>query len=222
MRELMVIGGALLLAACGSGDVESETVESDTDATAPAGSDAETVPEGDAEVRLDENGAMVRDPAPSNSEYSDLGDCTTVRLYEEGGGFEESCEGPSGWKLTYTQSDLRENLVLIDAEGTEHELALSEQIAKGAFNDLGRTVEWRSAEGSSDPRAMIVRMNVAQPDPMSADRSVLGVVRLDGPVCLIGTVPPGPGQNVAARKLADREQLSDCLDGSERPASPDA
>ena len=210
----------LLVAACSQADPVAPEDEAVVEAEAEAEMLSADGTEG--EVTFDENGAMVRDPAPSNSEYTDLGDCTTVRLYEEGGGFEESCEGPGDWKLTYTQSDLRENLVLIDAEGTEHELGLSEQVANGAFNNLGRTVEWRSAEGSSDPRAMIVRMNVAQPDPMSADRSVLGVVRLDGPVCLIGTVPPGPGQNVAARKLADREKLSDCLDGSERPASPDA
>ena len=220
MRYLKVIGGALALAACGGESVESETAESEAEATATAtaGGDTETAPEGDAEVQLDEEGAMVRDPAPSNSEYTDLGDCTTVELYEEGGGFEERCEGPGEWQLTYTQSDLRENLVLIDEDGTEHQLGLSEQIANGAFNNLGRTIEWRSAEGTSEARAMIVRMNVAQPDPMSADRSMLGVVRLDGPVCLIGIVPPGPGQNVAARKLADRENLPACLGHRERDA----
>lgn len=219
MRTIFLCGLLLLPAACG-GDVEPETAETEAAAREEAATDGVVAvdPRADRDVEVDEEGAMVRASAPENSVYTNLADCTLVRNFEEGGGFERSCEGPEGWQLTYTQSDLRENLTLIGEDGSEHELGLSETIARGAFNEIGDTIEWRSSDETSDVRAMIVRMNVARPDPMEADRSVLAVVRLDGPVCLIGTVPPGPGQNVAARSLVDRENLPDCIGERERGA----
>ena len=220
MKAALLLGLAagLSLSACG-GEVEPDTAESraeDAEAAAASPEAAATADEDDDGVALDEEGRMIRDAPPQNSRYTDLGDCETVREYEEGGGFEARCEGAGEWTLTYTQSDLRENLVLVDGEGEETSLDLSASLANGAFNDLGRTLEWRMGEDGTAARALIFRLNVARPDPMAADDSKLGVVRLDGPVCLIGSVPPGPGQNVAARKLADRDPLPDCLGRPER------
>lgn len=206
---------ALSLASCGGG-VESETADANSVSNQmPEGQQAPADPED--EVELADDGTMVREgPGDDNATYTSLADCERVQSYDEGGGYEDKCEAPGDWSVTYTQSDLRENIVLVDGEGEEYAIDASTLIANGAFNELGDTVEWRSAEAGGEPRALIFRMNVARPDPMEADRSVLGIVRLDGPVCLVGTVPPGPGQNVAARKLADRRNFPDCLGNAEQ------
>ena len=211
--RMFAVALPLVLVACGKPD----PVAPDTEQVREAETEAEPLSEeGTEEVTLDDDGTMVRDAAPRGSTYTSLGDCKRVENYEEGGGFRDSCEGADGWMVDYTQSDLRENVVLIDEAAVEHSLDLPGLVADGAFNALGKTLEWRDGPAAQGARALILRVNVARPDPMAPDKSLLAVARLDGPVCLVAIVPPGPGQNVAARALADRENLPACLGKAEQ------
>ena len=121
---------------------------------------------------------------------------------EEGGYSRHACDGLGGYKLEISESDLRQDVVVIAPDGRRSELDLSSSVAKGAFNSLGKTAEWRGAAAS--PTALIVRLNVARgPEPTRPDISNLVVARLAGPACIIAVVPPGPDQNGRARRIAD-------------------
>ena len=128
---------------------------------------------------------------------------------EEGGYSRHACNGLDGYKLEISESDLRQDVVVIAPGGRRAELELSSIVAKGAFNSLGKTAEWRGA--AARPTALIVRLNVARgPEPTQPDISNLVVARLAPPVCIVAVVPPGPDQNAAARRIAD-EAPSPCV-----------
>ncbi|HEY0164112.1 MAG TPA: hypothetical protein VGB39_01935 [Sphingomicrobium sp.] len=192
----------LLVGACNSeapaprqdGRAETLTVELDPARPAPVADDR-------ASVR-----ASV--PAPSQADagrYTSI-DPASCRLIEqnvdEGGYSRHACDGPSGYKLEISESDLRQDIVVIAPGGGRTELQLSSIVAKGAFNSLGKTAEWRGS--GAKPSALIVRLNVARgPEPTRPDISNLVVARLSRPTCVVAVVPPGPDQNGSARRIAD-------------------
>ena len=154
------------------------------------------------------------DPRRENrSQYTSIGS-TRCRLVEEnvdqGGYWLEKCKGHAGWQFEWSGSDLREDIVLIAPGGEQSELRLTELVANGAFNSVGKTIEWRGAD-PDDPEALIVRMIVQRSSEDSwTEISRLVVIRLKAPACVVAVVEPGPGQNEQARKIADGE-LPDCL-----------
>jgi len=138
-------------------------------------------------------------------QYTSIGP-PSCRLIEqnvdEGGYSRHACDGPSGYKLEISESDLRQDVVVIAPGGGRAELQLSSIVAKGAFNSLGKTAEWRGS--GPKPSALIVRLNVARgPEPVRPDISNLVVARLTGPACVVAVVPPRAGQNEVARQIAD-------------------
>jgi hypothetical protein len=125
---------------------------------------------------------------------------------EEGGYWRRRCAGSAGYALETSESDLRQDIVIIAADGRRSKLNLSTLVARGAFNSLGKTAEWRGL-APGQPRALIVRLGVAaDPEARRPDISNLVVVRLDGPICVVAVVPRGPGQNEKARAIADGKQ----------------
>lgn len=131
---------------------------------------------------------------------------------EEGGWWRRSCEGAAGYKLELSESDLRQDIVVIATDGRRWKLGLSQIVANGAFNSLGKTAEWRGADPSG-PDALIVRLGVASdPEGKKPDISKLVVVRLKPPICIVAVVPPGADQNAQARVVADGNPRS-CLRG---------
>ena len=156
--------------------------------------------------------AKVQDPDPApQSSQADAGrytsiDPTSCRLIEqdneEGGYSRHACDGLAGYKLEISDSDLRQDLVVIAPDGRRSGLDLSSIVAKGAFNSLGKTAEWRSA--AAEPTTLIVRLNVARgPEPTRPDISNLVVARLAPPVCVVAVVAPAADQNSRARRVAD-------------------
>ena len=118
------------------------------------------------------------------------------------------CKGPAGWRLDWSEDDLREDLTLIAPDGRETELRLNELVANGAFDSLGATIEWRG-RAATKPDMLIVRTSVANAaSPGGPDISRLAVVRLTGRPCVIAIVDPGPKQNQKARELADRPPIT--------------
>ena len=147
-------------------------------------------------------------PAKHESVYTELSEARCRILEEnkeEGPYWLRRCPGHAGWQLDWSDSDLRQGLTLISPQGRETELNLSDLVAKGAFNSLGKTVEWRGAD-LARPEALIVRMSVANGvEPRLPDISRLAVVRLTRTPCLVAVIEPGAGQNDRAREIADGE-----------------
>lgn len=145
-------------------------------------------------------------PAPTDSgRYTSL-DPSACRLIEqnaaEAGYSRDACAGVGGYRIEVVEGDLRQDVTVIAPDGRRSELQLSSIVAKGAFNALGKTAEWR---GPADkPAALIVRLNVSPGvEPARPDVSNLVVARLAAPACVVAVVPPGPDQNAAARRIAD-------------------
>jgi hypothetical protein len=129
---------------------------------------------------------------------------------EEGPYWLRRCNGPDGWAVEWGESDLRQGLTLVSANGTRTDLGLSEKVANGAFNILGPAIEWRGEAGRSAD-VLIVRMDVTDnANPERPPKSRLAVARLIPSPCVVAIVDPGPVQNDRARELADGE-LSECI-----------
>ena len=152
-------------------------------------------------------------PAPADSgRYTSLepSACRLIERNTEGGGYSRSaCAGVSGYRVEVVESDLRQDVVVIAPDGRRSELQLSSIVAKGAFNAVGKTAEWRGPAAS--PAALIVRFNVTPgAEPSRPDISNLVVARLAPPACVVAVVPAGPDQNATARRIADGH-LPDCI-----------
>jgi hypothetical protein len=131
---------------------------------------------------------------------------------EEGGYWRRRCAGSAGYSLETSESDLRQDVVIIAPDGRRSELNLSSLVAKGAFNSLGKMAEWRGQDPGK-PRALIVRLSVpADTDLGRRGSSDLVVARLAPSACVVAVVPQGPGQNEKARAIADGE-LPPCKAG---------
>jgi hypothetical protein len=132
------------------------------------------------------------------------GDCRLIEEnIQEGTYSRQHCPGVGGFALETSESDLRQDIVVIAPDGKRSELGLSGIVAKGAFNALGPVAEWRGTDKAA-PSALIVRLGVAKgAEPNQPDTSNLVVVKLSAPACIIAVIPPGPGQNDLARDRAD-------------------
>jgi hypothetical protein len=153
--------------------------------------------------------AASAEAAPGRTQrYTRLDHCRTVERNEDEGGWSvRRCPGLAGYRLRRTEGDLRENLIVELPGGGEADLRLAEATGKGGFSSLGDTVEWRGRGWGPAfrPHALILRFVVVE-DAERPERptSYLLAVRLAGPrSCATAIVPPGPGQNAAARRLAD-------------------
>lgn len=188
MTRSLGLAPLALLAAC-SGETASP----------PASDDAAGGPAAQAAVAAPEE----------RFRYTRLTGCTLTRSApDEAGFFEHECPGEGGYRLRHVEADLREDLVVLAAGGAEHDLGLT-MLARGAFNSLGETVEWRgdAPAGGFAPAALIVRQTVMEdPDPNVPEVSYLVVARLTPRPCVVGRVPPGPEQNQRARALADADR----------------
>ena len=162
---------------------------------------------------LVENAMQERDAANRRSQFTSIDPAKCKLLeenIEEGGWSRRLCDGLAGYKLELTDSDLRQDIIVIPASGQRSELGLTEIVANGAFNALGKTAEWRGADPAS-PDALIVRLGVAaDPEGRKPDISNLIVARLKPVACIVAVVPPGASQNERAQAIADG-QLPACL-----------
>ena len=136
--------------------------------------------------------------------------CRTIEESDQGPYWRGSCPGHAGWRIEWSESDLRQGLTLIDEAGRKTDLDLSILVAKGAFNNLaGAPIEWRGPKAKS-PDSLIVRMNVDNEEEGRPQASRLAVVRLSPTPCVIGVVEPAPDQNLKAREIAD-SPTRECL-----------
>ena len=151
------------------------------------------------------------------SRYTDLTGraCKVTGQAREGEGewTRSVCPGLGGWRARVDYADARDALTLLDPAGRAYELELSRTVGSG-FSSLGDRAEWRGRwiGGNFRPHALIFRYSLAS-DPADPERSTsyLVVTRLfGGRVCVLGSVPPQPRQNEAARRIADRGAGAPC------------
>lgn len=143
------------------------------------------------------------------SQFTQLDDrsCGKENIIEETGDWDRRCKGADGYQLDWSSGDLRENLSLIRGGG-ETNLDIPAKVAGGAFDSLGKTLEWRGP-GEGTPVVLVLRVNVANAEGKS-DRGRLTVIRLGDRPCIVAVVPPQAGQNDKARAIADGK-LPQCL-----------
>lgn len=188
MSRVIVLGAAALLAACSS----EETGAADEVAPEPSEARADPAPASPAEVA----GRAFR--------YTSIAECEVLREEREEMPFVETlCQGPAGWALRVTDSDARQNLVVVPPGGHDASLELS-RIGGGGFSSLGDTAEWRGPGGADfKPDALIVRYSVAEEPYPAPETAYLLVVDLAPRPCVVARVAPGPAQNDIARARAD-------------------
>ena len=143
------------------------------------------------------------------SSFTHLDDksCGKENTIEETGDWHRRCKGPAGYQLDWSSGDLRENLALIHA-GKETNLDIPTKVANGAFDALGKTLEWRGPKGGV-PDVLVARVHVANAQGKS-DSGRLTVIRLGKQPCIVAVVAPQAGQSDKARAIADGK-LPNCL-----------
>lgn len=187
MKRIIAIAAATLLTACSS----EESGAADEVAPDSSGTTADLSP-------------APPEIAGRAYHYTSLAECKVVREEREEMPFVETlCPGPAGWALRVTDSDARQNLIVVPPDGRDASLELS-RIGGGGFSSLGETAEWRGPTGSDfKPNALIVRYRVAENPPPEPETAYLLVVDLAPRPCVVARVAPGPAQNDIARARAD-------------------
>ena len=193
-RIIAAAAGLVALAACSSeapdapDPAETATAANEVAAAQPP----EVSPDGSGEA----DGRAWR--------YTSLADCEVVREEREEMPFVETlCPGPAGWAVRVTDSDARQNLIVVPPGGREASLDLS-RIGGGGFSSVGPTAEWRGRSGAEfTPDSLIVRYSVAEAPHPEPETSYLLAVDLTPRPCVVARVAPGPAQNAIARARAD-------------------
>ena len=195
MKRLAILTIALALAGCSK--------------SAPGESEAAPSAESGADDVVATPAATTAAPARA-SQYSPIDDkaCRTIEENEETGDWTGLCPGVAGHTLEWSIGDLRDDLTVIDGKART-QLSIPSLVANGAFDSLGAKAEWRGPAGGR-PDVLVVRVHVANPEGKS-DSGRLAIARLRPKPCLVGIVPPGPGQSDRARAIADGK-LPDCLE----------
>ena len=134
--------------------------------------------------------------------------CATIEESDEGPYWRRRCEGVGGFSVEWTESDLRQNILVVSPNGMKTSLDLPSRVAGGAFDRLGSRIEWRGEAGKV-PDVIVVRVHVANAEGKD-DSGRLAVARLTPTPCLVGIVAPQPDQSGKARAIAD--QGAACLE----------
>lgn len=134
--------------------------------------------------------------------------CPLVDEDKETGDFSRKCPGIAGWTLIWSSGDLRDDLAVARGKVAKS-FDYPGLVAKGPFDAIGETVEWRGPAGG-EPDVLVARIHVARPDGTS-DSGRLAVARLGEEPCIVAIVPPGAGQSERARAIADGT-LPQCLE----------
>lgn len=190
------LAGVFALAAC-SAEPTAPPAQSRSDAASDA-----------ADVASAE--AMSRPTPPPTevvgSHYTSLKTCRVTERIEEGEYVHSTCDAPGGLVLEYVSFDGRDDLRIGNSKRGAINLEFP-SLGKGAFNALGPAVEWRGQAGPGGfiADALIVRNAIYDtPEQPDRARSTLAVVDLSKR-CVVAQIPPGPGQNEAARVAAGRK-----------------
>lgn len=150
-------------------------------------------------------------PSGFVSHYTSLDDCKVVQTRPDEDWSTSRCPGEGGYSLVLNYGDARDALDVLQNGSKIAELKLYLR-GGGGFNTLGKTIEWRGKMIGDrfEPVILIVRNKVhRQPDRPERTADLLEVFDLKRR-CTLASLEPQPGQNEAARALADAGQAP-CL-----------
>ncbi|MEO7655112.1 MAG: hypothetical protein ABIS23_05450, partial [Sphingomicrobium sp.] len=121
------------------------------------------------------------------SHFTQLDDnaCGAERIIEETGDWDRDCKGAGGFALEWGSGDLREDLTIIHGKART-DLQIPGVVAGGAFDALGKTIEWRGPIGGA-PDVLVVRVHVADAEGKN-DSGRLAVARLGAAPCIVAIV----------------------------------
>ena len=211
MRLVGITIATALICACAPAADAPEPVVA---ANAPEVSPSQSVPVSEPPVDAPPAAPTPDSTATARSEYSSLApaDCKLTARDKEAGGTTHRCPGVANYVLDMRDSDARMSLDVI-ADGGQAQSLDFWSVASGAFSQLGPRAEWRYPAEAKQLNALIVRYDAfEQPEQPERPTSYLLVVKLAATgSCLVAKLPPGPGQNDAARAAADKAQSSSCL-----------
>ena len=149
----------------------------------------------------------------NRSVYTPLGEkrCRVLKSAKsENDDFSARCPGVAGYKLIFSEGDLRQNISVVTPKGEEHSLELWSVVSSG-FSTVGPKVEWRLSK--STPVALIIRYNTSE-DAASPNKntSYLAVAKITATdICITDKILPGPNANEDARRAADNATTKPCL-----------
>lgn len=167
---------------------------------------------------LDLTAAVLDAQTPNlktDSLYTSLSerDCKLISVEEEGANSAQLCPGANGFSVLILDSDSRQSVTLVSADGRKYPLRFWDVITH-SFSSLGPKAEWRVRGAPGHPIALIVRVN-ANEDPYTATvTSYLAVAKITpSEVCVVARIHPSADANTKARRAADEATYAPCLKG---------
>lgn len=151
--------------------------------------------------------------AQNKSVYTDLTtkNCKDVAV-DEGmpGNYVGKCKGTNGYDLEVYLDDERNSIGIVFP--SQKVVGLDFWNHFGEFSELGTKAEWRIKNGK--PVAMIVRLNISDPEDYEKKVSYLMVAKIGNKTaCVTDIVKPTKGQNLTARIMADNSSKRPCKKG---------
>ncbi|HTS24805.1 MAG TPA: hypothetical protein VMH81_02965 [Bryobacteraceae bacterium] len=156
--------------------------------------------------------AQTPNPKP-DSIYTSLSehDCKLLSVQEEGANSAQRCPGTGGFSVLVLDSDSRQSITLVSADGRKHPLRFWDVITH-SFSSLGPKAEWRVSGAPPRPIALIVRVNANEDADSAAVTSYLAVAKITpSEVCVVARIRPSADANTKAREAADKAAGATCL-----------
>lgn len=161
-------------------------------------------------------GCAARDAnGATDSIYTNLSGraCQLLSVKKEGANSTQRCPGVGGFHLLVLDSDGRQSVTLVSADGRNSDLAFWDTVTRH-FSSLGDKAEWLVVRDGAQirPIALIVRVNALE-DPDSAKvTSYLTVAKITrDQTCVVAKINPSAAASVEARGVAGAAAEKPCL-----------
>jgi hypothetical protein len=153
--------------------------------------------------------------ASNDSTYTNLSgrECKLLNAQREGANSTQRCPGVGGFRVLVLDSDGRQSIALVSAEGQKFELNFWEIVTRN-FSTLGNKAEWRVARNGVQirPLALIVRVNASEDPDSSQPTSYLTVTKITrDEICVVAKIAPSATASQEARRVADVAAEKSCL-----------
>lgn len=153
--------------------------------------------------------------ASNDSTYTSLSghECKLLKVETEGANSTQRCPGVGGFHVLVLDSDGRQSLALVSAEGRKFELNFWDIVTRN-FSSLGSKAEWRVARNGAQmrPIALIVRVNANEDPDSSRTTSYLTVTKITrDQICVVARLAPSATASQEARRVADAAVEKSCL-----------
>jgi hypothetical protein len=139
--------------------------------------------------------------------------CQLLRVNREGANSTQRCPGVGGFHLLVLDSDGRQSITLVSAEGRNFDLAFWDTVTRH-FSSLGGKAEWLVVRDGAQirPIALIVRVNALEDPDSSKVTSYLTVAKITrDQICIVAKISPSATASAEARSVAGAAAEKPCL-----------